>query len=335
MRGPRARYPRPHEWHRTNDLARRAHGRRLEYLGRADDVIKSRGYRIGPSEIEDALLNHPLVAEAAAVGIPDDSIGQRVKVFLRFTGGETGGEVGEALRAELCDLVAATVGPHARPREFEVVSSLPRTETGKLLRRELARPRTDRAPSEAPPPETASRRRPCPDVTPRHTSREGPPMRRFWHVGLNVTDMDRTIEFYRLVGFEVVQDKEVDDANLARAFMIDQGSRLRFAHMRLNNSPDEALLDIIEWHDVAGDPRTGHRRHRQPGPVPLLDPHGRHPGRVRPPERRGRQVPAHPADRDGSRRGERMEDPLRGGPRRYAVPLCRVGRGLSQALRFP
>jgi acetyl-CoA synthetase len=83
-------------------------------------------------------VNHPLVAEAAAVGVPDDSIGQRVKVFLRFTGGETGGEVGEALRAELCDLVAATVGPHARPREFEVVSSLPRTETGKLLRRELA-----------------------------------------------------------------------------------------------------------------------------------------------------------------------------------------------------
>jgi acetyl-CoA synthetase len=126
------------DWHRTNDLARRAHGQRLEYLGRADDVIKSRGYRIGPSEIEDALVNHPLVAEAAAVGIPDDRIGQRVKVFLRFTDGEAGGEVGEALRSELCDLVAATVGPHAKPREFEVVSSLPRTETGKLLRRELA-----------------------------------------------------------------------------------------------------------------------------------------------------------------------------------------------------
>lgn len=75
-------------------------------------------------------------------------------------------------------------------------------------------------------------------------------MRRFWHVGLNVTDMDRTIEFYRLVGFEVVQDKELEDANLARAFMIEEGSKLRFAHMRLNNSPDEAMLDIIEWRDV-------------------------------------------------------------------------------------
>ncbi|MEU6322811.1 VOC family protein [Streptomyces sp. NPDC047009] len=75
-------------------------------------------------------------------------------------------------------------------------------------------------------------------------------MRRFWHVGLNVTDMDRTIEFYKVVGFEVVQDKEVDDVNLARAFMIAQGSKLRFAHMRLNNSPDEAMLDIIEWCDV-------------------------------------------------------------------------------------
>ncbi|MEU0782652.1 VOC family protein [Streptomyces sp. NPDC006173] len=75
-------------------------------------------------------------------------------------------------------------------------------------------------------------------------------MRKFWHVGINVTDMDRSIEFYQHVGFEVVQDKVVDDVNLARAFMIEKGSKLRFAHMRLNNSPDEAMLDIIEWRDV-------------------------------------------------------------------------------------
>ncbi|MBY8876222.1 AMP-binding protein [Actinacidiphila acidipaludis] len=123
-------------WHHTGDLARRAYGHRLEYLGRADDVIKSRGYRIGPSEIEDALLKHPLVVEAAAVGIPDDRTGQHIKVFLRLADGR----LGDTLRAELCDLVAGSVGPHAKPREFEVVSVLPRTETGKLLRRRLTTP---------------------------------------------------------------------------------------------------------------------------------------------------------------------------------------------------
>lgn len=81
-------------------------------------------------------------------------------------------------------------------------------------------------------------------------------MRKFWHVGINVTDMDATIEFYKKVGFEVVQDKEIDDANLARAFMVEGASKLRFAHMRLNDSPDEALLDLIEWRDVRSEGRA-------------------------------------------------------------------------------
>ncbi len=197
-RGPGA--PPAGDWHRTNDLARRAHGQRLEYLGcAAGHVIKSRGYRIGPSEIEDALVNHPLVAEAAAVGIPDDRIGQRVKVFLRFTYGEAGGEVGEALRSELCDLAAATVGPHAKPREFEVVSSLPRTETGQVCGANSPHLARTTGPSSARCLKTAARRRACPDGTCRHTSRtdtsrEGPPMRRFCMSEVsNVTDMDRTI----------------------------------------------------------------------------------------------------------------------------------------------
>ncbi|MET7745052.1 AMP-binding protein [Streptomyces sp. NPDC005385] len=130
-------------WHRTGDLARRAHGRRFEYLGRVDDVIKSRGYRIGPTEIEDALVKHPRVAEAAAVGVPDDRIGQQIKVFLRLVEneneGEGGGMLDDTLRAQLGELVATSVGPHARPRQFEVVEALPRNETGKLLRRLLTR----------------------------------------------------------------------------------------------------------------------------------------------------------------------------------------------------
>lgn len=78
-------------------------------------------------------------------------------------------------------------------------------------------------------------------------------MRKFWHVGINVTDMEATIAFYKKVGFDVAQDKEVDDANLARAFMVEGASKLRFAHMRLNDSPDEALLDLIEWRDVKSE----------------------------------------------------------------------------------
>jgi catechol 2,3-dioxygenase-like lactoylglutathione lyase family enzyme len=78
-------------------------------------------------------------------------------------------------------------------------------------------------------------------------------VRKFWHVGINVTDMDASIKFYTKVGFEVVQDKEIVDANLARAFMVEGASRLRFAHLRLNDSPDEALLDLIEWHDVRSE----------------------------------------------------------------------------------
>ncbi|MER7980479.1 AMP-binding protein [Streptomyces sp. NPDC095817] len=127
-------------WHRTGDLARRAHTRRFEYLGRVDDVIKSRGYRIGPAEIEDALVKHPRVLEAAAVGIPDDKIGQHIKVFLRLSESKGDGESGgldDPLRAQLGELVATSVGPHARPRQFEVVTALPRNETGKLLRRRL------------------------------------------------------------------------------------------------------------------------------------------------------------------------------------------------------
>jgi acetyl-CoA synthetase len=120
--------------HRTGDLARRAFGRRLEYLGRSDDVIKSRGYRIGPGEIEQALKLHPSVDDAAVVGVPDDQIGQHIKAFVQLH--ET--ELDASLEAALRELVASTVGPHARPRDIESIDEMPRTETGKLLRRELS-----------------------------------------------------------------------------------------------------------------------------------------------------------------------------------------------------
>ncbi|GAB7004922.1 acyl-CoA synthetase [Nocardioides sp. AN3] len=122
------------QWHRTGDLARAVFGHRLEYLGRADDVIKSRGYRIGPSEIEDALKLHPSVEDAAVVGVPDAEVGQSIKAFVQLDHAELDATLERALR----DLVATTVGPHAKPRAFESIHEVPRTETGKILRRDLA-----------------------------------------------------------------------------------------------------------------------------------------------------------------------------------------------------
>jgi len=120
-------------WHRTGDLARKSFGRRLEYIGRIDDVIKSRGYRIGPGEIEQALKLHPSVDDAAVVGVTDADFGQHIKAFVQLH--ET--ELDDSLEAVLRELVASTVGPHARPRDIESIDQMPRTETGKLLRREL------------------------------------------------------------------------------------------------------------------------------------------------------------------------------------------------------
>lgn len=96
-------------------------------------MIKSRGYRIGPGEIEQALKLHPSVEDAAAVGVADPEIGQHIKAFVQLRGAA----LDAALEGELRELVASTVGPHARPREIESIEHLPRTETGKLLRREL------------------------------------------------------------------------------------------------------------------------------------------------------------------------------------------------------
>ncbi len=70
---------------------------------------------------------------------------------------------------------------------------------------------------------------------------------RFWHVGINVTDMDRSIEFYEKVGFKIVSSGIVENPATGRAFQIPGGRRLRFAHMRLNNVEAESMLDLIQW----------------------------------------------------------------------------------------
>jgi len=118
-------------WIVTGDLGRRDADGYFWFEGRADDMIKSAGYRIGPFEVESALLKHPAVAEAAVIGKPDALRGQIVKSFVVL---RPGFAASEALSDDLVNLVKANVGRHQYPREIEYVTSLPKTETGKIQR---------------------------------------------------------------------------------------------------------------------------------------------------------------------------------------------------------
>jgi acetyl-CoA synthetase len=118
-------------WIVTGDLGRRDQDGYFWFEGRAGDMIKSAGYRIGPFEVESALLKHRAVAEAAVVGKPDALRGEIVKAFIVLRPGISGDD---ALAEELTLFVKQAVGGHQAPRAVEFVDSLPKTETGKIQR---------------------------------------------------------------------------------------------------------------------------------------------------------------------------------------------------------
>jgi acetyl-CoA synthetase len=131
-------------WMTIGDLARRDRDGYFWFEGRSDDVIKSAGYRIGPFEVESAILGHPAVAEAAVVGKPDPLRGHIVKAFVVLKAGHaSSAELGDAI----ADMVKERVGRHQCPREIEFVDALPKTETGKI-QRFLLRTASRRSPSE-------------------------------------------------------------------------------------------------------------------------------------------------------------------------------------------
>ena len=119
------------EWLVAGDLGRKDQDGYFIFEGRSDDVINSAGYRIGPFEVESAILRHPAVVEAAVVGKPDERRGEIVTahVVLRPDHRET-----PSLRQEIVDIVKATLGKHQFPREITFVEDLPKTESGKIQR---------------------------------------------------------------------------------------------------------------------------------------------------------------------------------------------------------
>ncbi|UZJ32583.1 acyl-CoA synthetase [Streptomyces endophytica] len=123
-------------WFRTGDMAVRDAAGNYRIVGRrATDLIKSGGYKIGAGEIENALLAHPGVAEAAVTGVPDEDLGERIVAWVVAERGPDAGPPPSA--EELADHVARQLAPHKRPRTVHFLDALPRNDMGKILKREL------------------------------------------------------------------------------------------------------------------------------------------------------------------------------------------------------
>jgi acetyl-CoA synthetase len=122
------------DWCRTGDLATQDDDGYLWYQGRADDMFKAAGYRIGPSEVENCLLKHPLVANVAVVPKPDRERGAVVKAFVVLVAGAQGSD---ALIAALQAHVRGSLAPYEYPKEIEFLAALPMTTTGKVQRKVL------------------------------------------------------------------------------------------------------------------------------------------------------------------------------------------------------
>lgn len=121
-------------WYYTGDTATRDADGYIWFVGRADDIISSSGYRISPFEVESSLLEHPAVAESAVVGKRDELRGEIVKAYVVLAPGVEGSE---KLEAEIQDFVKGHTAPYKYPREIEFREALPKTISGKIRRVDL------------------------------------------------------------------------------------------------------------------------------------------------------------------------------------------------------
>jgi acetyl-CoA synthetase/medium-chain acyl-CoA synthetase len=122
------------DWYLTGDRAMKDTDGYFWFIGRGDDVIKSSSYRIGPFEVESALVEHPAVVEAAVVGKPDSVRGQIVKAFVVL---RRDFPPSDELRQELQEHCRRVTAPYKYPREIEFLPELPKTISGKIRRVEL------------------------------------------------------------------------------------------------------------------------------------------------------------------------------------------------------
>ncbi len=135
------------DWYFTGDRASTDEDGYLWFVGRADDVITSSAYRIGPFEVESALVEHRAVAEAAVVGKPDPMRGEIVKAFVAL---KPGFEPSEELAREIQEHVKRVTAPYKYPREIEFIAELPKTVSGKIRRVDLRQREIDAAATREP-----------------------------------------------------------------------------------------------------------------------------------------------------------------------------------------
>ncbi|WGT50480.1 acetate--CoA ligase [Thioclava nitratireducens] len=121
-------------WYLSGDLAMRDSEGYFWFVGRADDLIKSSGHLIGPFEVESALIEHPAVAEAAVIGLPDETAGEVVKAYVALN---PGFEPSEDLERDIRGLARKKLGAAVAPREVVFRKTLPKTRSGKIMRRLL------------------------------------------------------------------------------------------------------------------------------------------------------------------------------------------------------
>ena len=126
-------------WYISGDRAWKDEDGYYWFIGRADDVIKTSGERVGPFEVESALVEHPAVTEAGVIGKPDELRGEIVKAFVVLKDPKKYPDQAslDALKAELGEYVKKHLAGHAYPREIEFIDKLPKTRSGKIMRRIL------------------------------------------------------------------------------------------------------------------------------------------------------------------------------------------------------
>ena len=122
------------DWYLTGDLAKRDAQGYFWFIGRADDIIKTSGHMVGPFEVESTLMRHPAIAEAAVIGKPEPAIGELVKAFVVL---KPGNQPTDEMKLDIIGFARIQLGPSVAPKEIEFVPSVPKTRSGKILRRLL------------------------------------------------------------------------------------------------------------------------------------------------------------------------------------------------------